>query len=125
MKTIFFDKKPSIISTYSVVGPKESQSPLKKCFDLKLNNDKFNEKTYEKAERKMLYTAIKNLIKKEGLNESEIDLLILGDLLNQNISASFSAREFNVSYLGVYSACSSITESLIDVYDKEIIPFNW
>ncbi|MBO5713690.1 MAG: stage V sporulation protein AD [Clostridia bacterium] len=113
MKTIFFDKKPSIISTYSVVGPKESQSPLKKCFDLKLNNDKFNEKTYEKAERKMLYTAIKNLIKKEGLNESEIDLLILGDLLNQNISASFSAREFNVSYLGVYSACSSITESLI------------
>ena len=85
MKTIFFDNKPNIISTYSVVGPKESQSPLKKCFDLELNNDNFNEATYEKAERKMIYTAVKNLIKKCNLKESDVELLILGDLLNQNI----------------------------------------
>lgn len=113
METIVFKNKPSIISTYSIVGPKESQSPLKKCFDLKLNDDKFGQSTYEKAESKMLTTAIKNVIKKANLSESDIDTMILGDLLNQNISTSFSARNFSIPLLGVYSACSSITESLV------------
>ena len=113
MKTIFFKNKPSILETYSVVGPKESQSPLKKCFDLKIDDDKFNELTYEKAERKMLITAISNLLKKVNVNENELDVMLLGDLLNQNISTSFTAREFDASLLGLYSACSSITESLL------------
>ena len=62
-RTIYFNSKPSILETYSVVGPKESNGPLAKCFDLRLNDDKFNESTYEKAESKMLTTAIKKVIK--------------------------------------------------------------
>ena len=61
----------------------------------------------------MLSTAISKCIKKGGLKERDIDIIIAGDLLNQLISANFMARDFDVPFLGVYSACSTITESLI------------
>ena len=34
-------------------------------------------------------------------------------MLNQNISTSFTARQFDIALLGLYSACSTITESLL------------
>ena len=111
--TFYFKNKPSIISTYSVVGPKEKGSKLGKCYDLALNDDMFGESTYEKAECKMLSTAVSRVIKKAKLIDSDIDVLISGDLLNQIISANFMARDFNTPFLGLYSACSTITESLI------------
>ena len=45
--------------------------------------------------------------------ESEVDLLVSGDLMNQLVTSNFSAREFDIPFLGVYSACSSFTESLL------------
>ena len=111
--TLIFKNKPIISSTYTIVGPKESKSHLGKFFDFKLDDDKFKETTYEKAECKMLTTAIQKLIKKDSLKEGDIDLIIMGDLLNQLITANFSARDFDVPFFGVYSACSTITESLI------------
>ncbi|MBP3434226.1 MAG: stage V sporulation protein AD, partial [Clostridia bacterium] len=38
-------------------------------------------------------------------------LLVSGDLLNQIISASFAARDFDFPFLGVYGACSTLAES--------------
>ena len=111
--TIFFKNKPCIINTYTVVGPKEKHSKLGKFYDLALEDDKFGESTYEKAECKMLSTSVNKLLKKCNLKESEIDLIISGDLLNQIISANFMARDFETPFLGLYSACSTITESLI------------
>ncbi len=111
--TLIFKNKPKIITTYSVVGPKEKNSSLGALYDLKLDDDKFSESTYEKAECKMLSTAIKKCIKKANLKENDIGTIIAGDLLNQLISANFSARDFEVPFFGVYSACSTITESLI------------
>ena len=37
--------------------------------------------------------------------------MISGDLLNQIISASFAARDFDFPFLGVYGACSTMAES--------------
>ena len=111
--TLFFKNKPSIFKTFSIVGPKEKQSKLGKYYDMALDDDKFDESTYEKAECKMLSTAVSKVIKKSNLKKDEIDLIISGDLLNQIISANFMARDFDVPFLGVYSACSTITESLI------------
>lgn len=111
--TLFFKNKPQINCTYTVVGPKEKNSTLGTFYDLALSDDKYGESTYEKAECKMLSTAISKCIKKGGLKERELDVIIAGDLLNQIISANFMARDFNVPFLGVYSACSTITESLI------------
>ena len=48
--TIKFTLPPKILSGYSIVGPKEGQSPLAQYFDYILKNDTFNEKTFEKAE---------------------------------------------------------------------------
>ena len=103
-KTIFFSNKPVIKSTYSVVGPKEFAGPIGKSFDYAINEDRFGESTYEKAECKILSTAIRGVIKKQNLFDKEIDLLLAGDLLNQIISASYSARDFEIPFFGLYNA---------------------
>lgn len=110
--TIKFTLPPKIASGYSIVGPKEGLSPLSSYFDYVLKNDAFNEKTYEKAERKMLEQAISGAIDKANLLSTDIDILLSGDLLNQIISASFSARQLQTSFIGLFGACSTMTEAL-------------
>ena len=73
----------------------------------------YGETTYEKAECKMLANAIALAIEKGGYKEDDIDVLLSGDLLNQIISASFAARKFNFPFLGVYNACSTMSESMM------------
>ena len=99
--TIYFDNRPKIIATATVAGPKETEGIVGKYVDLPLNNDMFNEETYEKAERKMLAYAIEKSIQNANLAKEKVDLLISGDLLNQIISASFAARQFGIPFLGV------------------------
>lgn len=112
MRTIFYKNKPIITSTYTVAGPKESTGGLKDYIHLKLDTDMFGEKTFEKAETKMLFHAIKGAIENSKKTVKDIDTLIAGDLLNQIISATFSARSFDTGYLGIYNACATFTESL-------------
>ena len=111
MQTIFFENKPRIIATGTIAGPKECAGVVGKFVDKALSDDMFCESTYEKAECKMLTYAIRKAIENGGEREENIDLLISGDLLNQIISASFSARDFDFPFLGVYSACSTLSES--------------
>ena len=113
MRTIFFKNKPKIIGAYSVAGPKESQGGLKDYIHHKLTDDMFGETTFEKAETKMLYTALKGACTDANVKISDINSLIAGDLLNQIIAATFSARSLETGYLGVYNACSTFTESLL------------
>lgn len=110
--TIKFTLPPKLISGYSIVGPKEGLSPFAKYFDYILKTDSFNEKTYEIAERKMLEQAICGATDKANLLSTDIDILLSGDLLNQIISASFSARQIQTSFIGLFGACSTMTESL-------------
>ncbi len=111
MQTIFFKNKPRIVATGTIAGPKECQGVVGNFVDKALVDDTFEESTYEKAECKMLSYAISQAIKNAGATESEVDMLIAGDLLNQIISASFSARDFNIPFLGVYGACSTLAEA--------------
>lgn len=112
MRTIFFKNEPRIIAVSSVGGPKESAGPLGEYIETKVQEDTFGEKTFEKAEKKMLYTAIGNSIKNANKTVSDIDAIIAGDLLDQIISATFSARSFDAAYLGVYNACATFTEAI-------------
>lgn len=112
MQTIFFENKPRIISTGTIAGPKECAGVVGKYVDKTLSDDSFGESTYEKAECKMLSYAIEQAIKNASLTEKDIDMLISGDLLNQIISASFAARDFDFPFLGVYGACSTMAESM-------------
>jgi len=111
-QTIELKSKPKIIATTSVVGPKEGEGPLKDYFDIILDNDMNGKDSYEKAESSLLYKAITESIKKAKLKEEDIDFLLAGDLLNQLTSSNFAAREINIPFIGLYGACSTMTESL-------------
>lgn len=111
-QTIEFSNRPKIIGNYSVVGQKEGNGNLKDYFDYVLKDDTFGEKTFENAERKMIEHAILNALDKAGLRTKDLDLLVCGDLLNQIISSSFAAREFDLTFLGLYGACSTMAEAL-------------
>lgn len=110
--TLFFKNKPAIIATSTICGPKESQGNLGEYVETRLFDDTFGEDTFEKAECKMLSHVIERSVENANLQLSDIDCLISGDLLNQIISSSFSARKFDVPYLGVYNACSTMSEAL-------------
>lgn len=111
-RTIYFKNKPTIVGVSTVGGPKECAGSLRDCIDTKLEDDMYGEETFERAESKMLFTAIKNSIINSSKNEGDIDLIISGDLLNQIIASTFSARNFRSGYLGVYNACATFTEAL-------------
>ncbi len=111
--TIFFKNSPTIKSGAAVCGSKESIGVIGEYADITLKDDMFGESTYEKAECKMLTTAVATAIKKANYTEDDIDLIISGDLLNQIISASFTARNYAFPFLGVYSACSTMSESIM------------
>lgn len=111
-QTIFFKNKPKIIGNYSIVGPKENEGNFKGFFDFVLEDDYFGEKSYEKAERKMIEKALVGAIKSANLKNHDIDIFLAGDLLNQIISSSYAARAFDIPYAGVFGACSTMAESL-------------
>ncbi|MCL2322571.1 MAG: stage V sporulation protein AD [Oscillospiraceae bacterium] len=110
--TVSFDNSPKILSSYSVVGPKEGEGPLSKYFDRILVDDLNGEDSFEKAETSIQKLSIDGVLNRSKLKEDDIDYLISGDLLNQLTSSHFAARDFKIPYIGVYGACSTMTESL-------------
>ena len=67
MHTIFFENKPRIIGTGTIAGPKECEGVVGNYVDEPLSDDLYGENTYEKAECKMLSSAISKAIEKCGL----------------------------------------------------------
>ena len=112
-QTIFFKSKPRVIAGYSIVGPKEAAGPLDPYFHKRLRKDDFGQDSYEKAECKLHMSAISGAIIDAGLTPSDVDLNVGGDLLNQIITSSFSARELDVPFVGMYTACSTFGQALI------------
>lgn len=112
LQTIKFDTPPTILDTASIVGPKEADGPLAKYFDQCLDDEFWGEKTWEKAESKIIKETVNTVISKSGLSSDSIDFCFAGDLLNQCISSSFGLREFNIPFFGVFGACSTFVESL-------------
>ena len=111
--TVFFKNEPRITSFAAICGSKEKVGILGEYADITLEDDMYAESTFEKAECKMLTNAISLAIKKGGYEERDIDVLFSGDLLNQIISASFAARDYDFPFLGMYSACSTMSESIL------------
>lgn len=111
--TVFFKNRPKISSYAAICGSKEKEGIVGSYADVTLDDDMYAESTFEKAECKMLTGAISLAIEKGGYKEQDIDVLLSGDLLNQIISASFAARDYDFPFLGVYSACSTMSESIM------------
>ena len=111
-QTIQLDTPPTILETASIVGPKEGEGPLAKYFDQCLEDEFWGEKTWEKAESKIIKETVNTVIHKSGIPMNQIDYCFAGDLLNQCISSSFGLRELNIPFFGVFGACSTFVESL-------------
>jgi stage V sporulation protein AD len=107
-----FANQPVILSSAAVGGPFEAQGNLAEDFDILYGDIWLGQESFEKAEKKMLEDACDTAIQKAGLQKENITFLIAGDLMNQIISSSFSARTVGIPYLGVFGACSTSMESL-------------
>ena len=111
-QTIKFNIPPTILETSSIVGPKEGQGPLAKYFDQCLEDEFWGEKTWEKAESKIIRENVNTLIFKSGIPADKIDYCFAGDLLNQCISTNFGLRDLNIPFFGIFGACSTFVEGL-------------
>lgn len=111
--SLIFDQMPVITAWASVAGKKEAEGPLKKYFDLTLNDTYFGQKTWEQAERHMQELALDALMKKAKLPKEDVGIIFSGDLLNQCIGSSFTLRNTGFPHLGLYGACSTMAESLL------------
>ena len=110
-RTIIFENKPRIISYGSVVGKKEHEGPLSEEFDEYTIDSYFGEDSFEKAESKLQKTAVQIALDKAGLEDSDIDKMFAGDLLNQCIGSSFGNKERGIPFIGLYGACSTMALS--------------
>ena len=111
-QTIRMDNFPTITQVASIVGPKEGEGPLAKYFDRCLEDEFWGEKSWEKAESKIIKETVIAVIAKSNITNTNIDFCFAGDLLNQCISSSFGLREINIPFFGVFGACSTFVESM-------------
>lgn len=112
-QTILFDRHPVLLSHAAIGGKRESLGPLKNDFDYVNQDNRFGQKTFEKAESRLQELALDTARKKAGLNQGDLDVLFAGDLLNQCIGSAFALRTTKVPFLGLYGACSTMAESLL------------
>lgn len=111
-QTWIFESKPVIVGNAAVGGPFESNSAIANDFDI-FNEDLWmGQDSFEKAEKKLLEQACEIAIKKAGTKKEDVQFFISGDLINQIISSSFTARTLGIPYLGIFGACSSSMEGL-------------
>ena len=112
-QSFILDKPPTIAAWASTAGKKESEGPLSKTFDVVQSDSYFGQKTWEQAEKEMQQITLNTLIKKAGIKESDLGVVLSGDLLNQCVGSSLSLRNKNIPHLGLYGACSTMAESLV------------
>jgi stage V sporulation protein AD len=111
-RTWIFPSRPVITSSAAVGGPFEAQGPLADDFDILHEDIWLGQDSFEKAERKLMEQACEKAIEKAGLKKEDIQFFLAGDLMNQIVTSSFSARTLAVPYLGLFGACSTSMEGL-------------
>ncbi|MGE5582647.1 MAG: stage V sporulation protein AD [Bacillota bacterium] len=107
-----FASKPVITGAAAVGGPFEAQGALADDFDMLHGDIWLGQDSFEKAEKKLLEQACEIALTKAGLKKNDLQFFLSGDLMNQIISSSFTARTLGVPFLGLYGACSSSMEGL-------------
>lgn len=106
MKTVVFNDV-YVKSSATAVGPMEKKGPLGKYFDVCYDDNYCGEDTFEKAERHLIKDACDFALRKANLKVNDIDLFIGGDLINQLTSSHYFAKDVDVSFIGMYGACSN------------------
>lgn len=110
-QTYINDCKVYIKETAAIVGPREKAGPLGEYFD-EVQQEDYDEKTWEKAEAKFANAAFQKLMRKIDKKSDDIDCILAGDLMNQCIASSLGLRDSDIPYLGLFGACSTIAEGM-------------
>lgn len=111
--TVTLSNPVTVETSAAIGGVKEEDGPLGGCFDILLEDDRFGEESWEKAESKMQREVYLCALNKANLAANDIDYILAGDLLNQCIGSSFGLRESGRAFFGLYGACSTMAESLM------------
>ena len=102
-----------IRDSYTIAGEYEKNGPIANYFDLIYDKDLYYGcRTFESAEEKMLSNSIEKLINKSKLIDSDIDYIISGDLQNQIAASDYALRDFDIPFIGIFSACATFGEGL-------------
>lgn len=99
--------------TATTVGKKEMDGPMRSWFDGHDPDEYFGMPTFEQGESEMVRRNLATLYKKANITDSDVGVLLGGDLLNQCTGTSFGIKETQVPFLGLYGACSTIAEGLL------------
>lgn len=110
--TVFFERPPRAAAWAAVGGKKESEGPLAQTFDLLVSDTTCGEKSWEKAESDFARYTLEAALKKGGLSAAELDGVFAGDLECQCTASAYAMRGFDVPYLGLYGACSTMAEGV-------------
>ena len=108
---IVYFKNAYIKNAYSVIGRNEYDISIKG--DLHINDYYLSKKSFEQGESELLIKSISGLLSKCKKKETDIDVALGGDLQSQILSSTLAYRNFNISFLGLYSACATFCEDLI------------
>ncbi|RKD25646.1 stage V sporulation protein AD [Ammoniphilus oxalaticus] len=111
-QTWHFQNEIRLLGSGVAVGPLEGQGPLAEEYDHIFEDSYAGEDTWEQAERKMMTQAIEVALNKSGLTAEDMDVLLAGDLLNQIITANYTARDQQIPLLGQFAACSTSMQGL-------------
>lgn len=110
--SILLEAPAVVTGCAAVVGQKEGEGPLGRCFDEVLKDSKAGAETWEQAESMFLNKVILLAAQKAAVKPEDLDLIFSGDLLNQCIGSTFGLREFNTPFVGLFGACSTMALSL-------------
>lgn len=111
--TIYFPSNPSIQNTSNIGGPFEANSNMATIFDYLYDDVWANANSFESAQQLMIEKACSLLLDKEKLSFQDVDYFISGDLTNQITPTTFAAYKTTLPYIGLFSACATIVESLL------------
>ncbi|MFW6007443.1 MAG: stage V sporulation protein AD [Halanaerobiales bacterium] len=111
-QTITLNNPPQIVNVGTIAGPEESRGPLGDKFDLVTEDPKLGQDSWEKGERKMVSEVIDLTFGKASVSPSDIDIMLAGDLLNEIVTSNYVAKSYDIPYLGLYGACSTLVEAL-------------
>ena len=112
MGRVFTFQSVAITAAASAVGKEEARGPLGALFDYHDETNRFGAKTWERAEAEEIAIAMHLALKKQGEGKAP-ELLFAGDLQNQCVASAEGALTLGIPYIGLYGACSTMTEGLL------------
>jgi stage V sporulation protein AD len=111
-QTWVFPGRPVIRASAAAGGPFEARGNLADDFDILHEDLRLGQESFEKAERVLLEEACGRALDKAAIKKEDINFFLSGDLANQIIASTFTARALSIPFLGLFGACSTSMEAL-------------